>query len=263
MIDFFNNNENTFINDIQEEEISVQENENENENLQNQDLNRQNIVYNLENIIIDNSQINDNTDVKTKNLFVTHKKLGRKRKSSTDDIYNSKQHNKYSDDNIRRKIKHLDLKSLSEFLNIQITNLCINCPKILILNQRQKFNATIKYNQDFLSKTLKDIFSENISERYRNYPLDHNAKVINNLLNCPNEGIKNYFKRLLNLNFLDSLKHFRGEEEIEELSGMTLFEDIKNNSDWENDYKDVLSNYINHYETFIIKKRPRLRKMIH
>ena len=82
-------------------------------------------------------------------------------------------------------------------------------------------------------------------------------------MNCPNEGIKNYFKRLLNLNFLDSLKHFRGEEEIEELNGMVLFEDIKNNSDWENDYKDLLSYYINHYETFIIKKKPRLRKMIH
>ena len=139
----------------------------------------------------------------------------------------------------------------------------INCPKILILNQRQIFNATIKFNQEFLSKPLKDIFSENISERYRNYPLDHNSKIINNLLNCSNEGIRNYFNRLLNLNFLDSLQHFRGEKEIEELNGMTLFEDIKNNSNWENDYKDVLSNYINNYEDMIIKKRPRNRRMIH
>ena len=82
-------------------------------------------------------------------------------------------------------------------------------------------------------------------------------------MNYSNEGIKNYFVRLLNLNFLDSLKHFRGEEEKEELNGMTLFEDIKNNSDWENDYKDALSKYINNYETYIIKKKPRLRKMIH
>ena len=263
MIDFFNNNENTFINDIQDEEISAQENANENENLQNQDLNRQNIVFNLANIIIDNSHNNDNTDDKTKKLFVTHKKLGRKRKSSINDDYNSKQHNKYSDDNIRRKIKHLDLKSFSEFFNSQITKMGINCPKILILNQRQIFNATIKFNQDFLSKPLKDIFSENISERYRNYPLDHNSKVINNLLNCPNEGIKSYFNRLLNLNFLDSLKHFRGEEEIEELIGMELFEDIKNDSNWENDYKDVLSNYINNYEEFIKKKKPRKRRMLY
>ena len=257
MIDFFNNNENNFINDIQEQEISIYENE----NLQNQNMNEQNIILNSENVIRENLPNNDNTDDKTKNLFVTRKKLGRKRKSSINDDYNSKQHNKYSDDNIRRKIKHLDLKSLSEFVNTQITKIGIDCPKILILNQRQIFNATIRFNQAFLSKPLKDIFSENISERYRNYPLDHNSKVINNLLNCPDEGNKNYFNKLLNLNFLDSLKHFRGEEEIEELNGMTLFEDIKNNSNWENDYKSVLSNYIQNYETLIMKKRARHRRM--
>ena len=261
MIDFFDDNENNIMNNINEEYILNQENANENENL-NKDLNRQNIVFNLENIIIENLPNNDNTDDKTKNLFVTHKKLGRKRKSNINDDYNSKQHNKYSDDNIRRKIKHLDIKSLFEFLNDQIIKMDIKCPKLLILNQRQIFNATIDYNKKFLFKPLKDIFSENISERYRNYPLDHNSKVINNLLNYSNEGIKNYFVRLLNLNFLDSLKHFRGEEEKEELNGMTLFEDVKNNSNWEIDYKNVLSDYIKNYEKFLKKKRARHRRMI-
>ena len=81
-------------------------------------------------------------------------------------------------------------------------------------------------------------------------------------MNYSNEGIKNYFVRLLNLNFLDSLKHFRGEEEKEELNGMTLFEDVKNNSNWEIDYKNVLSNYIKNYEKFLKKKRARHRRMI-
>jgi hypothetical protein len=73
---------------------------------------------------------------------------------------------------------------------------------------------------------------------------------------------KNYFIKLLNLTFLETLKHFRGEEEIEELNGMALFEDIKNNSNWEKDYKKVLSDYIDNYETFINNKKARKRRRI-
>ena len=64
----------------------------------------------------------------------------------------------------------------------------------------------------------------------------------------------------MNLNFLDSLKHFRGEEEIEELNGMVLFEDIKNQSNWDKDYKNEMSKYIDNYETFIMKKKERKSK---
>ena len=258
MIDFFNTSDNYLNYNMQQEGLFSPENENS----QNQEFERQNLSLNSENIVhVQNSLNNERTDDKTKNLFVTHKKLGRKRKLSLGDD-NNHSHNKYSDDNIRRKIKHLVIKSFQEFLNNLINKMDINCPKLLILNQSQKFNATIQYNQDFLSKRLKDIFSENISQRYRKFSQDHNSKVIYKLLNCIDEEKKNYFIKLLNLTFLETLKHFRGEEEIEELNGMALFEDIKNNSNWEKDYKKVLSDYIDNYETFINNKKARKRRRI-
>lgn len=227
---------------------------------QNHDIiNKQNIfVNNEENLLSANSANNERTDDKTKNMFVTCKKLGRKRKSCIDNGYISK-HNKFSDDNLRRKIKHLVIKNLLQFVNAQIEKMKIDCPKLLILNQNQKFNATIKYNQDFLNKSLKEIFSEKISGRYLKYSPDHNQKVINILLNGPEH---NYFVNLLNLTFLNGLRHFRGSEEIDELKGMTLFEDIKINSDWEIDYKNVLSNYIMDYEIYISLKKARKKRRI-
>ena len=257
MIDYFNTSVNDLNDNMQQEGLFSLENENS----QNQEFERQNLSLNSENNVIIINQINNEritTDI-TKNLFVTHKKLGRKRKSCLNDG-NDNSHNKYSDDNKRRKIKHLIIKSSQEFLNKQIIKMNINCPKILILNQFQKFNATIKYNQDFLSKPLKDIFSENISQRYRKFSQDHNSKVIYKLLNCIDEAKKNYFTKLLNLTFLDTLKHFRGEEEIEELNGMVLFENIKNQSNWDKDYKNEMSKYIDNYETFIMKKKERKSK---
>jgi hypothetical protein len=215
-------------------------------------------VNNEENLLSANSANNERTDDKTKNKFVTCKKLGRKRKSCIDNGYISK-HNKFSDDNLRRKIKHLVIKNLLQFVNAQIEKMKIDCPKLLILNQNQKFNATIKYNQDFLNKSLKEIFSEKISGRYLKYSPDHNQKVINILLNGPEH---NYFVNLLNLTFLNGLRHFRGSEEIDELKGMTLFEDIKINSDWEVDYKNVLSNYIMDYEIYISLKKARKKRRI-
>jgi hypothetical protein len=254
MLNYSGNNDDDYYNPYKENSIQIIENP------QTQDIdNRQNLFdINEENFLSANSANNERTDDKTKNMFLTRKKLGRKRKSCIDNGYISK-HNKFSDDNLRRKIKHLVIKNLLQFVNAQIEKMKIDCPKLLILNQNQKFNATIKYNQDFLNKSLKEIFSEKISGRYLKYSPDHNQKVINILLNGPEH---NYFVNLLNLTFLNGLRHFRGSEEIDELKGMTLFEDIKINSDWEVDYKNVLSNYIMDYEIYISLKKARKKRRI-
>ena len=48
------------------------------------------------------------------------------------------------------------------------------------LNQRQIVDT--KRNQLFLNKSLKDIFSDNISSKFTNFPLNQNKKNIGNLL---------------------------------------------------------------------------------
>ena len=77
-----------------------------------------------------------------------------------------------------------------------------------------------------MQKTLQDIFSEKVSSRYNTVSEDHNRKVIFNLINTGNEEKKNYFKKLFSLTFLQCLKHFRKEEEINELKGLALLTDI-------------------------------------
>ena len=175
-------------------------------------------------------------------------------------------HNKFSDDNIRRKVKHLVLKSLMDFINIKIVDIYngdigngIFKKELLTINQKQKSDATIEFNQQFLHKRISDIFSENISTRFTIYPLDHNKTIINNLMNEEDNYKRIYFNSLFNLTFLDCLEHFRGTKEIEVLKGSKGFQDIKNVFLEEPDYLEALTFYIMNYKDIINSKRKRNR----
>ena len=194
------------------------------------------------------------------------KKCGRKREREDKD--NVTEHNKYSDDNIRRKCKHLVLRSTIDLLNDKIGFIYnynigngIFKKELQTINQSQKSNATIEFNKEFLNKTLEEIFSDKISGRYTNYPPDHNKKLIQSLLNETDENKKIYFQKIFGLTFIDCLKHFREEIHINELEGLKCFNDIKEEflqkyKDGEN-YIEQLKYYINNYEEIINKKRPR------
>ena len=71
-----------------------------------------------------NSLLNHSNYLKLENPFYNNydsniPKCGRKRKRPIDDK-NIKVHNKYSDDNIRRRCKHLVLNNILDFINKQI-----------------------------------------------------------------------------------------------------------------------------------------------
>ena len=205
-------------------------------------------------------------------------KPGRKRKRSEDNYKNKyenqSEHNKYSDDNLRRKCKHYIIKSLLDFINSQIKIVYggkigygIFKKELQTLNQSQKFDATINFNKNFLEKKLKDIFSVDISGRITTFPPSHNRMLIKLLLNEKDENKRNYFKKLFNLNFMDCLRHFREEVIIEELKGLKCLNDIKNEiiNSYDIDGVDYFQNlkyYLNNYETIINSKKPRRRRKI-
>ena len=178
-------------------------------------------------------------------------------------------HNKFSDDNIRRKCKHLVLKHLLEFINKQLKIIYngkigngIFKKKLQIINQSQKFDATINFNKSFLDKKLYEIFSQDISRRLTNLPPTYNRILIEQLLNEKDETKKIYFQKLFNLNFLQCLKHFRGEYYIDELWGLKCFNQIKDEikekyPDDGEEYIQTLEYYLKNYENIIRKKRPR------
>ena len=202
------------------------------------------------------------------NLGEKRKKCGRKKISNK--IYN--EHNKFADDNIRRKCKHLVLKSALNFINEKIFIMYggkigngIFKKELKTINKNQKSDATIDFNQNFLNKKLGEIFSESISSRFTNLPLIHNKRLIASLLNEKDENKKKYFTKLFNITFLDCLKHFRGEVYTAELGGLNCFENIQekikdNYSEDGLEYVESLKYYLDNFENIINTKRSRKQK---
>ena len=181
----------------------------------------------------------------------------------------SDKHDKYADDIIRRRCKHLVLKNLFDFLNDRIHFVykgklgnSIFKKQLKIINQSQISNPKIEFNQLFLTKKIGDIFSDDISRKYTNLPLNHNRNLIKNLINENDKNKKIYFQKLFNLNFIQCLKHFRGEEHNELLDGLKCFKDMKNEiiNQYKEDgveYYEVLEYYLNNFEKIINNKRAR------
>ena len=173
-------------------------------------------------------------------------------------------HDKFSDDNLRRKVKHLLLDNLLSFINNKIYKVYegqigngIFIKKLLNLNQRQKTDSTIQFNKDLLQKNLGDIFSDDISSKYTIFPVEHNRNLITKFLNEEDEEKKEYFNKLFSITFMDSLEHFRGSKIINELIGLKEIESIKSDDE---EYLNQLRFYFNNYEKIIFNKKSRNRK---
>lgn len=201
-------------------------------------------------------------DEPTKTCENEKKELGKKRKRNE----GAGSHNKYSDDNIRRKVKHLVLSNTMRFINIKISDIYqgnigngIFKKELLTINQKQKADATVQFNQEFLGKKLGDIFSEDISTRFTIYPLCHNRKVIEELRNDEDNEKRQYFNNLFNLTFLNSLEHFRGTNHCEELEGLSGLDSLKEKFENEDDYLQTLTYYFMNYENITNNKKKRNR----
>ena len=123
----------------------------------------------------------------------------RKRNRESEDI--KKKHNKYSDDSLRRNSKNLVIESLKDFMNELIRlsyhgNIGVGPLKkeLKSLDKKKISNSNVIFNQNFLNKTIFEIFSEDISGKITNYQKNHNKLLINQLINEENENIKKLFE---------------------------------------------------------------------
>lgn len=190
------------------------------------------------------------------NIMLGRKRLGEPKKGT---------HNKYIDDNVRRKCKHIILENIKNFINNKIEIIYngmigqgINIKKLLILNQDKTANDSVAFNKEFLKQTIGTIYSGDITNKYTNFPKEHNKNLIKKLLNEKDETKRNYFNRLFSLTFFDCLEHFRGSKTIKELEGLTKINEALKEYDDDN-YKKCVSQYINNYECIINNKKPRNR----
>ena len=218
---------------------------------------------NLDNLD-DNNRNNVVIDINSNNSQ-DNKLLGRKRKG--EDNSNSS-HTRFSDDNSRRKVKRIIITELQEFINLRIEYIYgddvgegMLKKKLMKLCQDQISDASIQFNLEFLNKTLREIFSENVTGRITNYSSDRNKEIIDELINDKDEVKRKYFEGLFSLTFLDCLKYFRDESDfdIEYLRGFKKFYQMKEQFEEENgkQYTEHISEYLNKYDKILYKKRPR------
>ena len=170
---------------------------------------------------------------------------------------------------MRRKCKHIVIKNTLQFINQKIFQIYngkigngIFKKELQTLNQSQKSDATVNFNKIFITKKIGEILSQNISGRFTNLPLDHNKRLIDNLLNENDENKRNYFNRVFNLTYLDCLKHFRGDIVIDELIGLNTFDNEKKvilDKYVEDgaDYVELLEYYLKNFEEIVNNKRSR------
>jgi hypothetical protein len=192
------------------------------------------------------------------------KLLGRKRKDSLTEG----KHNKFSHDNMNRKIKCLILHFVYLFINCKISELYKNEPgyikekyELKKIEQSQVVNSNIRFNQNFLNETLEHIFSVNISHRYKKYDLEHNKNLINRLLNDKNIKRRQIFHNLFTKTFLECLEHFRGTKNIHELEGIKTFDKIKGKYEDDPDYLASLEYKLKIYEDIVRNQKWRNKRI--
>lgn len=190
-------------------------------------------------------------------------KRGRKTERENSEI----PHNKFANDNLRKKSKHIILSEILTFLNLKLKEIYKNnlgngilLRQLLTLNHKEKANINIIENQNFIKKTLQEIFSEDISKRYTNFPSNHNKELINRLLNEEDEEKKNYFTKLFNISFSEALHHFQGKIIIKELIGLKTYEESIKKYENEKDYHENLKFHLTNFEEIINSKKPRKKK---
>ena len=202
-----------------------------------------------------------NTEYVNLSMAQTKKALGRKRKNSEEKGI----HNKYCEDNILRKIKSTILLHLLEFLNSVIYNIYNGkIGKGLFKKELKKLNQSqivdMKNNQLFLNKTLKEIFSDEISTKYSNFPGNQNKKIIEGLLNEKDLEKRNKFQSLFSLTFLDCLEHFRGTKTLTDLEGFEKYDNHEEKFWDDKEYLRLFKYYISNFENIIRKKKHRNKR---
>ena len=187
------------------------------------------------------------------------------------------------EDYLTNKIKAVVLKIVMDFINQKLKEKFgkngvgkgINYKKLYKINSKQTSNAKADYNQNFIYKTLKDIYSVDISTRKKGIASDKNKILICYLLTEEkNLEIKGYFQNLFNLRFIECVRHFVSQSKKDEnykmeLDGLKLFNDlIKNDPSKlnikEEDMNDEVylayyDNFINNFEKIIMGKKARKR----
>lgn len=158
--------------------------------------------------------------------------------------------NSYRFDFARRKLKILVLNNVFQFIKGKIKH------KYQLHKIAHQYKKEMKIDEEkkFMQKTLGDIFSCNISDKYSTIKdkKNFNKKKIDEMKNC-NVELKNIF----DITFIKCLNYFIEKEELNLLKGMQTFGQAKFKDEKEKEY---ISYIAENYENEINKRNSRDKK---
>ena len=205
---------------------------------------------------INNTNIINNTN-NTNNEYLG-KKINKESKVK------NRKHDKFCYDNLTRKVKPKLFCAILNCLNSSLSKKLSSKYLFLQIEQDIILNTNTIYNRELLNSTLKDIYSNKIYNKVKNYEEDNNKNLIDKIYR---EQIEIKTISILDKTLLQCLEHFRGSKYYEELAGL---EDAYQNvidgfiskgetNKYINKFKEFLSQYDDYY--FNIKKvKPRNKK---
>ena len=141
-------------------------------------------------------------------------KVGRKKK----DDFTKRKHNIFSGDNIIRKIKIKFFEYMRIFLNKVLNSYYVKFKKDDIIKSLsfQYINIMKKELElSLLNKTLKEIFSNEISRKYKALPRDYNKQIIDTILYEEKDNINIIFA--FNLTFREWIDIFTYKKDIQSI----------------------------------------------
>jgi len=136
----------------------------------------------------------------------------------------------------------------------------IHIKKLLDISQEYKADNTINHMRKFVKKTLKEIFSVDISKKYTSFLSNHNEVVIKKILNDNDDDKRKKFKKLFSLTFIDCIKKFLGENILEEFDGFPIFDEVKFKLNEDAEYFDKIKESLINFEDIIKNLKPRKTK---
>ena len=230
---------------------------------------------------IKNDNINESKEENINNNIMLNKKrkLGRRSKEEKEnqinDVANNNYHDKYRNDNLLKKIKHISIYSCFNFINEILKKIYNTFPKqkkfehqLITLKHLIIKETKVEINKFVLDNTMKWILSQKISSKFKKYDPNHNKTLLEKSPLICNEEDKNKLELLLNMKYIDYLDFYRGNkpEYNQIFEGLVTFEQycqsddfLKNNPDYEN-YKKELENYLNNYENKLNEIKGRKSK---
>ena len=158
---------------------------------------------------------NNKNNIDKNNKKNKKKLLGRKTKKSG----LIGKHNKFSLDNIIRKVKTKFIDSAFNYINSKFKN-----KKYFLLKIIGQQGKEINRNKNilWLKKKMKDVFYEDISKKTYNSNKDYNRQLIDRIYL---ENIEKEVIELLNMNIIEFMKLYCSKEKIE---GMKQLDEIIN-----------------------------------